>query len=72
MTPGVLYGKTRNRRSRVHALCAVGLRLDGFILPAKNEQDVRFLPDYMRDKVKLLFVHDIQDALSGVLVPEPF
>jgi len=30
---------------------------------------VRFLPDYMRDKVKLLYVRDIQEALNSALMP---
>ena len=37
------------------------------ILPAENEQDVRYLPDYMQDKVELVFVKDIQEALDAAL-----
>ena len=40
------------------------------ILPAENEQDVRYLPDYMQDKVGLVFVRDIQEALDVVLMIE--
>jgi ATP-dependent Lon protease len=38
------------------------------ILPAENEQDVRYLPDYMQDKVELVYVKDIQEALDAALV----
>ena len=72
ITPGMPGAKTRNRRSLVHAPCVAGLRLGAFILPAENEQDVRFLPDYMRNKVKLLYVRDIQEALNGALMPDAF
>ena len=40
------------------------------ILPAENEQDVRYLPDYMQDKVELIYVKDIQEVLSVALVTE--
>ncbi len=38
------------------------------ILPADNEQDVQFLPDYMRDRVNLVYVSDIREALDAALV----
>jgi ATP-dependent Lon protease len=38
------------------------------ILPAENEQDVRFLPDYMRDKVEIRYVSDIKQVLELALV----
>jgi len=50
-------------------LAAIEAGVKTVILPAENEQDVRFLPDYMRDKVKLLYVRDIQEALSFALMP---
>jgi ATP-dependent Lon protease len=50
-------------------LAAIGAGVKTVILPAENEQDVRFLPDYMRDKVKLLYVRDIQEALNSALMP---
>jgi ATP-dependent Lon protease len=40
------------------------------ILPAENEQDVRFLPDYMRNKVEIRYVSDIKEVLELALVPE--
>jgi ATP-dependent Lon protease len=50
-------------------LAAIEAGVKTVILPAENEQDVRFLPDYMRDKVRLVYVRDIQEALSATLVP---
>ncbi len=37
------------------------------ILPAENEQDVRYLPDYVQDRLKLVYVKDIQEALDAAL-----
>ena len=50
-------------------LAAIEAGVKTVILPAENEQDVRFLPDYMRDKVELLYVRDIQEALNSALMP---
>lgn len=49
-------------------LAAIEAGVKTVILPAENEQDVRFLPDYMRDKVKLRYVRDIRDALAFALM----
>lgn len=49
-------------------LAAIEAGVKTVILPAENEQEVRFLPDYMRDKVKLRYVRDIQDALESALM----
>lgn len=38
------------------------------ILPAENEQDVRHLPDYMRDRVEIRYVSDIKEVLELALV----
>jgi ATP-dependent Lon protease len=38
------------------------------ILPAENEQDVRHLPDYMRDRVEIRYVRDIKEVLDLALV----
>jgi ATP-dependent Lon protease len=48
-------------------LAAIEAGVKTVILPAENEQDVRFLPDYIRDKVQLVFVRDIQEALRVAL-----
>lgn len=50
-------------------LAALEAGVKTVILPAENEGEVRFLPDYMRDKVKLLYVRDIQEALNFALMP---
>lgn len=50
-------------------LAAIEAGVRTVILPTENEQDVRFLPDYMRDKVKLRYVRDIQEALKSALIP---
>lgn len=51
-------------------LAAIDAGIRQVILPADNEQDVRHLPDYMRDKVEIIYVHDIQDVLKVSLVQD--
>lgn len=51
-------------------LAAIDAGLKTVILPAENEQDVRHLPDYMQDKLTLIYAHDIQDALDAALVSD--
>ena len=51
-------------------MAAIDAGVKTVILPAENEQDVRFLPDYMRGRVELVFVRDIQEALGFALVSE--
>lgn len=51
-------------------LAAIEAGVKTVILPAENEQDVRYLPDYMRDKLQLVYVKDIQEALAAALVDE--
>jgi ATP-dependent Lon protease len=50
-------------------LAAMEAGVKTVILPAENEQDVRYLPDYMQDKVELVYVKDIQEALDAALAP---
>jgi ATP-dependent Lon protease len=50
-------------------LAAIEAGIKTVILPAENEQDVRYLPDYMQDKVQLIYVKDIQEALDAALAP---
>ncbi|NLD72434.1 MAG: endopeptidase La, partial [Chloroflexi bacterium] len=40
------------------------------ILPEENRNDVAHLPDYMRDKVELVYVSDIREVLAAALVGE--
>jgi len=49
-------------------LAAIEAGVKTLILPAENEQDVRFLPDYMQDKVELVYVREIQEVLNAALV----
>lgn len=51
-------------------LAAIEAGLKTVILPAENEPDVRHLPDYMQDKINLIYVRDIQDVLTAALVKE--
>lgn len=51
-------------------LAAIEAGVKTVILPADNEQDVRFLPQYMRDRISLLYVRDIQEALGAALVAD--
>lgn len=49
-------------------LAAIGAGVRTVILPVENAQDVRFLPDYMQQKLELVYVKDIQSALQAALV----
>ena len=49
-------------------LAAIEAGVKTVILPAENEQDVRYLPDYMRDRVAICYVSDIQEVLELALV----
>lgn len=49
-------------------LAAIEAGVKTVILPADNEPDVRFLPDYMRGQLELIFVRDIQEALQAALL----
>jgi ATP-dependent Lon protease len=52
-------------------LAAIEAGVKTVILPADNEQDVRFLPQYMRDRVELVYARDIQEALTAALALPP-
>ncbi|MGI6208967.1 MAG: S16 family serine protease, partial [Anaerolineae bacterium] len=49
-------------------LAAIEAGVRTVILPAENEQDVRYLPDYMQGKLDLVYVDNIQEALAAALV----
>jgi len=49
-------------------LAAISAGVKTVILPAENEQDVRFLPDYMQDRVEIHYVSSIEEVLELALV----
>ncbi len=49
-------------------LAAMDVGVKTVVLPAENEQDVRYLPTYMQDKLQLIYVRDIREALEAVLI----
>ena len=49
-------------------LAAIDAGVKTVIVPAENEQDVRHLPDYMRDRLQIRYVSDIQSVLDLALV----
>ena len=49
-------------------LAAIDAGIKTVILPAENEQDVKHLPDYMRDRVEIRYVSDIKEVLESALV----
>jgi ATP-dependent Lon protease len=51
-------------------LAAIDAGVKTVILPAENEQDVRHLPDYMRDRVEIRYVSDIKEVLELALVEQ--
>jgi ATP-dependent Lon protease len=53
-------------QAKLQAAMDAGLKQ--VILPAENEADVRFLPEYMRGKVDLLYVRDIREVLELALL----
>lgn len=52
-------------------LAAIEAGVKTVILPRENEQDVRHLPDYMRDRVEIQYVDNIKQVLDLALVPTP-
>jgi ATP-dependent Lon protease len=51
-------------------LAAIEAGVKTVILPAENAQDVRYLPDYMQDRVEICYVNDIIEVLELALVEE--
>jgi ATP-dependent Lon protease len=51
-------------------LAAIEAGLNTVILPAENEQDVIHLPDYMQNKINLIYVRDIQEVLDAAFVQD--
>ena len=49
-------------------LAAIEAGVKTLVLPVENEQDVRFLPDYMQDQVEIRYVSNIKEVLELVLV----
>jgi ATP-dependent Lon protease len=49
-------------------LAAIDAGVKTVILPAENEQDVRFLPDYMQDRTEIRYVSNIKKVLELALV----
>jgi ATP-dependent Lon protease len=51
-------------------LAAMEAGVKTVILPAENEQDVKHLPDYMRNRVEIHYVSDIKEVLELALVKQ--
>ena len=51
-------------------LAAIEAGVKRVILPAENRQDVRYLPDYMQDRVEIRYVSEIKEVLDLALVQE--
>lgn len=51
-------------------LAAIQAGVRTVILPADNEPDVRFLPNYMQQKLGLVYVKNIQAALQAALLDD--
>jgi len=49
-------------------LAAIEAGVKTLVLPVENEQDVRFLPDYMQDQVEIRYASNIKEVLELVLV----
>ena len=49
-------------------LAAIEAGVKTVILPAENKQDVRYLPDYMQDRVEIRYVSEIKEVLELALV----
>jgi ATP-dependent Lon protease len=45
-------------------LATIDASVKTVILPAENQQDVKHLPDYMRDRVEIHYVSDIKEVLD--------
>jgi len=51
-------------------LAAIEASVKTVILPDDNRQDVQFLPDYMRNRLNLIYVSDIREALDAALITD--
>ena len=49
-------------------LAAIDAGVKLVLLPADNAADVANLPDYMRNKLTIIYVNDIQQALAAALM----
>lgn len=47
---------------------AIDAGIKTVILPAENQNDVKFLPEYMSGKIDLVYVKDIQRVLGSALL----
>jgi ATP-dependent Lon protease len=54
----------------VHAKmqAAIEAGLQTVILPKENENEIQFMPDYLKDRVEVIFVSDIREVLQEVLI----
>lgn len=52
--------------AKVQAAIEAGLKT--VILPKENENEIHYMPDYLKDRVKVIFVSDIKEVLQEVLV----
>jgi len=51
--------------------CAIDAGIKTVILPAENERDVQNLPEYIRKRVQIEYVSDIQQVINLALLEKP-
>lgn len=51
-------------------MAAIDAGVKMVILPAENERDVNNLPDYIKNRIEVKYVVDIQQVLDTALVAE--
>jgi ATP-dependent Lon protease len=51
-------------------MAAIDAGVKMVILPAENERDVQNLPDYIKNRIEVKYVADIQQVLALALVAE--
>ena len=53
-------------QAKVQAAIEAGLK--AVILPKENEQELEYMPDYLRNKIQIVYVSNIQEVLEAALV----
>ena len=51
-------------------MAAIDAGVKSVIMPAENEKDVQNLPDYIRNRIEVKYVNDIQQVLKLALVEQ--
>jgi len=51
-------------------LAAIEAGITTVLLPAENASDVNHLPDYMKNRIEIVYVTSIQEVLAATLIEQ--